>query len=297
LCPIIIVALKINVMNNIDSNTGEIVMYQPDETIRLEVRVENETVWLTQQQMADLFLTTKQNVSLHISNIYDEGELEYVTTVKDYLTVQKEGKRMVKRHINLYNLDVIISVGYRVKSLRGTRFRQWANRVLKEYLLNGYSVNRRFETIEQRLTAAEDKIDFFVRSSLPPVEGIFFDGQIFDAYVQIVNLIKQAKHSIVLIDNYIDETTLTMLSKRDTSVSATIYTRQLSNQQQLDITRHNQQYPPITVNLCQRNHDRFLIIDDVVYLFGASLKDAGKKLFAYIKMQETPAAELLNNIK
>ena len=204
---------------------------------------------------------------------------------------------MVKRHINLYNLDVIISVGYRVKSLRGTRFRQWANRVLKEYLLNGYSVNRRFETIEQRLTAAEDKIDFFVRSSLPPVEGIFFDGQIFDAYVQIVNLIKQAKHSIVLIDNYIDETTLTMLSKRDTSVSATIYTRQLSNLQQLDITRHNQQYPPISVNLCQRNHDRFLIIDDVVYLFGASLKDAGKKLFAYIKMQETPAAELLNNIK
>ena len=297
MCPIIIVALKINVMNNIDSNTGEIVMYQPDETIRLEVRVENETVWLTQQQMADLFLTTKQNVSLHISNIYDEGELEYVTTVKDYLTVQKEGKRMVKRHINLYNLDVIISVGYRVKSLRGTRFRQWANRVLKEYLLNGYSVNRRFETIEQRLTAAEDKIDFFVRSSLPPVEGIFFDGQIFDAYVQIVNLIKQAKHSIVLIDNYIDETTLTMLSKRDTSVSATIYTRQLSNQQQLDITRHNQQYPPITVNLCQRNHDRFLIIDDVVYLFGASLKDAGKKLFAYIKMQETLAAELLNSIK
>ena len=297
MCPIIIVALKINVMNNIDSNTGEIVMYQPDETIRLEVRVENETVWLTQQQMADLFLTTKQNVSLHISNIYDEGELEYVTTVKDYLTVQKEGKRMVKRHINLYNLDVIISVGYRVKSLRGTRFRQWANRVLKEYLLNGYSVNRRFETIEQRLTAAEDKIDFFVRSSLPPVEGIFFDGQIFDAYVQIVNLIKQAKHSIVLIDNYIDETNLTMLSKRDTSVSATIYTRQLSNQQQLDITRHNQQYPPITVNLCQRNHDRFLIIDDVVYLFGASLKDAGKKLFAYIKMQETPAAELLNNIR
>ena len=297
MCPIIIVALKINVMNNIDSNTGEIVMYQPDETIRLEVRVENETVWLTQQQMADLFLTTKQNVSLHISNIYDEGELEYVTTVKDYLTVQKEGKRMVKRHINLYNLDVIISVGYRVKSLRGTRFRQWANRVLKEYLLNGYSVNRRFETIEQRLTAAEDKIDFFVRSSLPPVEGIFFDGQIFDAYVQIVNLIKQAKHSIVLIDNYIDETTLTMLSKRDTSVSATIYTRQLSNQQQLDITRHNQQYPPITVNISQRNHDRFLIIDDVVYLFGASLKDAGKKLFAYIKMQETPAAELLNNIR
>ena len=164
-------------MNNIESNTGEIVMYQPDETIRLEVRVENETVWLTQQQMAELFMATKQNISLHIKNIYDEGELEEISTVKDYLTVRKEGKRTVRRHVNIYNLDVIISVGYRVKSIRGTRFRQWANRILKEYLLNGYSINRRFEYIEQRLATAEQKIDFFVRSSLPPVEGIFYDGQ------------------------------------------------------------------------------------------------------------------------
>ena len=280
-----------------EPNKGEIVMYQPDETIRLEVRVENETVWLTQQQMAELFNATKQNISLHINNIYDEGELEQIATVKDYLTVQKEGKRMVKRHINLYNLDVIISVGYRVKSLRGTRFRQWANRILKEYLLNGYSINQRFDYIERRLTATEQKIDFFVRSSLPPVEGIFYDGQIFDAYAHIISLIKQAKHSIVLIDNYIDENTLIMLSKRNTSVSATIYTRQLSQQQQLDLQRHNQQYPPITVNACQHNHDRFLIIDDAVYIFGASLKDAGKKLFAYIRMQETSATELLNNIR
>ncbi|MBR1504079.1 MAG: virulence RhuM family protein [Prevotella sp.] len=280
-----------------EPNKGEIVMYQPDETIRLEVRVENETVWLTQQQMAELFNATKQNISLHINNIYDEGELEQIATVKDYLTVQKEGKRMVKRHINLYNLDVIISVGYRVKSLRGTRFRQWANRILKEYLLNGYSINQRFDYIERRLTATEQKIDFFVRSSLPPVEGIFYDGQIFDAYAHIISLIKQAKHSIVLIDNYIDENTLIMLSKRNASVSATIYTRQLSQQQQLDLQRHNQQYPPITVNVCQHNHDRFLIIDDAVYIFGASLKDAGKKLFAYIRMQETSATELLNNIK
>ena len=280
-----------------EPNKGEIVMYQPDETIRLEVRVENETVWLTQQQMAELFNATKQNISLHINNIYDEGELEQIATVKDYLTVQKEGKRMVKRHINLYNLDVIISVGYRVKSLRGTRFRQWANRILKEYLLNGYSINQRFDYIERRLTATEQKIDFFVRSSLPPVEGIFYDGQIFDAYAHIISLIKQAKHSIVLIDNYIDENTLIMLSKRNTSVSATIYTRQLSQQQQLDLQRHNQQYPPITVNVCQHNHDRFLIIDDAVYIFGASLKDAGKKLFAYIRMQETSATELLNNIR
>jgi hypothetical protein len=284
-------------MNNIESNKGEIVMYQPDETIRLEVRVENESVWLTQQQMADLFNATKQNVSLHINNIYDEGELERGATVKDYLTVRKEGKRTVRRHVNLYNLDVIISVGYRVKSIRGTRFRQWANRILKEYLLNGYSINRRFEYIEQRLASAEQKIDFFVRSSLPPVEGIFYDGQIFDAYAHIINLIKQAKTSIVLVDNYINVDTLTMLSHRADNVSATIYTRQLSQQQLLDVQRHNQQYPPIIINMCKHNHDRFLIIDDAVYVFGASLKDARKKLFAYIRMQETSAQDLLERIR
>ena len=288
-------------MNNIDSNTGEIVMYQPDETIRLEVRVENETVWLTQQQMADLFQTTRNNITLHIGNIFKEGELVETSVRKDSLLTATDGK---KYRTKIYNLDVIISVGYRVKSKRGTQFRQWANQILKDYLLKGYSINKNLQDVrielgaqDKRISLLEEKVDFFVRSSLPPVEGIFFDGQIFDAYVQIVSLIKQAKRSIILIDNYIDETTLTMLSKRDASVSATIYTRQLSNQQQLDIERHNQQYPPITVNICQRNHDRFLIIDDVVYLFGASLKDAGKKLFAYIKMQETPASELLNNIK
>ena len=289
-------------MNNIDSNTGEIVMYQPDETIRLEVRMGEETVWLTQQQMAELFDKDRTVISRHIRNIYKEEELEKGITCAKFAHMGTDGDQTYE--YTAYNLDVIISVGYRVKSKRGTRFRQWANKVLKEYLLKGYVVDSRIMALERHVAEQDtqikdlkNKVDFFVRSSLPPVEGIFFDGQIFDAYVQIVNLIKQAKHSIVLIDNYIDETTLTMLSKRDASVSATIYTRQLSNQQQLDITRHNQQYPPITVNLCQRNHDRFLIIDDVVYLFGASLKDAGKKLFAYIKMQETPAAELLNNIK
>lgn len=284
-------------MNDIPNHSkGEIVMYQPDETIRLEVRVENETVWLTQAQMAELFDATKQNISLHIINVYSEGELDELSTVKDYLTVRQEGQRMVKRHVLYYNLDVIISVGYRVKSLRGTRFRQWANNVLKQYMLHGYSINKRFEYIEQRLGTVEGKVDFFVRSSLPPVEGIFYDGQIFDAYANIVSLIKQARHSIVLIDNYIDESTLMMLSKRDTGVSATIYTRQLSRQQQLDLQRHNQQYPPISICTLQHTHDRFLIIDSTVYLFGASLKDAGKKLFAYIKMQETSAAELLNRI-
>ena len=293
-----IVELKNNGMNNIESSKGEIVMYQPDETIRLEVRVENETVWLTQQQISDLFLRDRTVINRHINNVFKEGECDKESNVH-FLHIPNSDKPVM-----YYSLDVIISVGYRVKSLNGTKFRRWANSVLKQYLLKGYAVNQRMFDIEQKvveqgfeIAELRKKVDFFVRSSLPPVEGIFFDGQIFDAYVQIVNLIKQAKHSVVLIDNYIDETTLTILSKRDANVSATIYTRQLSSQQQLDIERYNQQYQPITINLCQRNHDRFLIIDDVVYLFGASLKDAGKKLFAYIKMQETPAAELLNNIR
>ena len=213
---------------------------------------------------------------------------------KESLLTAADGK---KYRTKIYNLDVIISVGYRVKSKRGTLFRQWANQVLKDYLLKGYVVNQRITVLEHQVADLTEKMNFFVRSSLPPIEGIFYDGQIFDAYVQIVNLIKQAHSSIVLVDNYIDASTLTMLSNRATNVSATIYTRQLSQQQQLDVQRHNQQYPPITINVCQRNHDRFLIIDDVVYLFGASLKDAGKKLFAYIKMQETSATELLNGIR
>ena len=267
-------------MNNIESAKGEIVMYQPDETIRLEVRMGEETVWLTQQQMAELF-QRDQSV--------EEG------TYAKFAYMGHDGLQMYE--VNHYNLDVIISVGYRVKSKRGTKFRQWANQVLKDYLLKGYAVNQRITTLEHQVADLTDKVNFFVRSSLPPIEGIFYDGQIFDAYAQIVSLIRQAKHSIVLIDNYISVDTLTMLSNRDTNVSATIYTRQLSQQQQLDVQRHNQQYPPITINTCLHNHDRFLIVDDVVYLFGASLKDAGKKLFAYIRMQETSPADLLSLIR
>ena len=303
---------KFDSMQSIESdNKGEIVMYKPDETIRLEVRVEDETVWLTQAQLVSLFQSSKANISEHIKNIYEQGELKESATVRKFRTVQNEGGRMVTRTKSYYNLDAIISVGFRVNTRKGIEFRQWANGILKDYILRGYAINQRIAQIEERtdsrfesqaarITALENKIDFFVRSSLPPVEGIFFDGQIFDAYVQIVNLIKQAKRSIILIDNYIDETTLTMLSKRDANVSATIYTSKLSQnmrQLKLDIERHNQQYPPIIINVCQHNHDRFLIIDDVVYIFGASLKDAGKKLFAYIKMQETSADELLSRIR
>ena len=211
---------------------------------------------------------------------------------------------MVKRSVEYYNLDMVLSVGYRVKSGKGIMFRRWSNEVLKQYLLRGYAINARVMALEHHVAEQDsqikdlkDKVAFFVRSSLPPIEGIFYDGQIFDAYAHIIGLIKQAKTSIVLIDNYIDVDTLTMLSNRNANVSATIYTRQLSQQQQLDVQRHNQQYPPVIINVCQRNHDRFLIIDDVVYVFGASLKDAGKKLFAYIRMQETSAQELLSNIR
>ena len=286
----------------VDNNKGEIVLYQPDETIRLEVRMGEESVWLTQQQMADLFNKDRTVIGRHIRNIYKEEELERDITCAKFAHMGIDGDQ--EYEYTAYNLDVIISVGYRVKSKRGTKFRQWANKVLKEYLLRGYVVNTRIAALEQHVAKQDveiqdlkSKVNFFVRTSLPPVEGIFFDGQIFDAYAQIVNLIKQAKRSIILVDNYIDESTLLMLSRREAGVTATIYTRPLSAQQQLDVQRHNQQYTPISINICQRNHDRFLIIDEDVYVFGASLKDAGKRLFAYIRMQETKAQDLISALR
>ena len=265
---------------------GEIILYQPDETVRLEVRLEDDTVWLTQAQMAELFLATKQNVSLHIKNIYDEGELEEASTVKDYLTVRQEGNRTVRRFVNYYNLDVIISVGYRIKSIRGTRFRQWANMILKDYLLKGYSINQRFQDIERRLTSAEEKIDFFVRTSLPPVEGVFFEGQIFDAYRFVETLIKSAQREIILIDNYIDANVFDLLEKRGQGVNATIYTEHVGQTLQ-HLQQLNQQQYHRTIEVKGYNsrfHDRFLILDDALYHFGASFKDLGKRLFAFERM-------------
>ncbi|MBQ1697414.1 MAG: virulence RhuM family protein [Bacteroidales bacterium] len=277
------------------AENNEIILYQPDETIKLEVRLENETVWLTQQQMAELFVTTPQNITMHIRNIYKEGELMTEATCKDFLQVRKEGTREVKRIQKIYNLDVIISVGYRVKSFRGTQFRQWALRVLKDYLLKGYSVNQRLERLEQRVTQTENKIDFFVKTSLPPVEGIFYDGQIFDAYKFVCDLIRSAKQRIVLIDNYVDDSVLQMLDKRQSNVSATIYTKNYTPQLQLDLQRHNAQYAPIAIQSFTQSHDRFLIIDDTIYHIGASLKDLGKKWFAFSKM-EMAASEVLTRI-
>lgn len=265
---------KVNLMEQ-----GEIILYQPDETIKLEVRMENETVWLTQAQMVDLFQRDQSVIARHINNIFKEAELEKESNMHFLHNAFSD------KPINLYSLDVIISVGYRVKSKRGTQFRQWANKVLKEYLLKGYSINRRLSELEKTVALHSEKIDFFVRTSLPPVEGIFYDGQIFDAYKFATDLIKSAKESLVLIDNYVDESVLLMLSKRNPGVSATVYTQRITPQLQLDLDKHNDQYPPINMRTYRNGHDRFLIIDDrEVYHIGASLKDLGKKMFAFSRL-------------
>ena len=267
-------------------NQGEIIVYQPEKTLQLEVRMENETVLLTQAQMAELFETTPQNITLHIKNIYVEQELIADLTCKDFLQVREEGSRVVKRMQKFYNLDVIISVGYRVKSKRGTQFRIWANKILKDYLLKGYSINKRIENIEAKIIEHDQKIDFFVKTSLPPVEGVFYDGQLFDAYKFVADLIRTATTSLILIDNYIDDTVLTLFTKRIPGVTVTIYTAQLSKQLSLDLLRHNSQYEPIDIRQFHQSHDRFLIIDErELYHIGASLKDLGKKWFAFSKMQ------------
>ena len=277
--------------------TGEIVMYQPDETIRLEVRMDHETVWLTQAQMAELFLTDRTSIVRHVNNIYKTGELEQESTCAKIAQVQIEGKRTIKRMILYFNLDMIISVGYRVNSKRGVKFRQWANSVLKDYLLKGYVVNQRIAALEHQVSDLKDKVNFFVRTSLPPAEGIFFDGQIFDAYRFVSDLIRKAKQSVVLIDNYVDDTVLSLLDKRREGVKAIVYTKSVNEQLQLDITRHNEQYAAIEVQQFNKAHDRFLLIDDEVYHIGASIKDLGKKWFAFTLMHDIKAAELMKKIR
>lgn len=284
---------------------GEIILYQPDELIKLEVRLENETVWLNRQQLAELFGRDIKTIGKHINNALSE-ELYGSATVAKFATVQIEGDRTVNRQVEHYNLDMILSVGYRVKSKRGVEFRRWSNQILKDYLLKGYSINHRIEHLESKIDSkliAHDrqleeltnKVDFFVRTSLPPVEGIFFDGQIFDAYVFSAQLVKSARSSLLLIDNYVDESVLLLLSKRAPGVTATIYTKQITPQLQLDLTKHNSQYPQVDIRTCQQTHDRFLILDDTVYHIGASLKDLGKKWFAFSKMA-MPASIIINSL-
>ncbi len=276
----------------ITTTGGEIILYQPDSSIRLEVRMEEETVWLTQAQMAMLFGCSIDNISLHLKNLYAEGEIDVETTSEEISVVRTEGKRQVVRKIMHYNLDAILSVGYRVSSKSATRFRQWATSVLKDYLLRGYAINQRIERLEQRVTKTEEQIGFFVRTALPPVEGIFYDGQVFDAYAFAANMIRSARKRVILIDNYVDDSVLLTLAKREEGVSAEIVTRHVAETLKLDLERHNRQYPPVAIRECERYHDRFLIIDDTVYHLGASLKDLGKKMFAFNRM-EVAAEEIL----
>lgn len=279
--------------------SNEIILYQPDSSVKLEVRLEDETVWLNQAQIVELFASSKANISEHIKNIFDSGELTKEATVRKFRTVRQEGSRSVTRTIEFFNLDVIISVGYRVNTVRGIQFRQWANTIIKDYLLRGYSINQRLLHMENRIdhrlsehdsriNELSGKVDFFLRTSLPPKEGILFDGQIFDAYVFVCDLVKKAKERIVLIDNYIDESVLTLLDKRKPGVAATIYTRRIDRQLQLDIERHNDQYAPVDVRQAPRIHDRFMVIDDTLYHIGASIKDLGLKLFAFSQMETSP---------
>ena len=283
------------------NHANEIILYQPNEALKLEVRLEQETVWLTQQQIADLFGTKRPAITKHLSNIFKSGELDE-DSVRSILEHTAADGKIYKTQF--YNLDAILSVGYRVNSKNATMFRRWANQILREYLLRGYSINQRLMQLEDRidrrlsehdrhLFQLDEKVDFFVRSSLQPKEGVFFNGQIFDAYVLIADLIRQAKARIVVIDNYIDDSVLVQLSKRQPGVTVDIYDGQISNQLRQDVEKHNKQYPGVTLHKYTKAHDRFLVIDETVYHIGASLKDLGNKLFAFSRMEVMTGSELL----
>ena len=266
----------------------------------IEVKIEDDTVWLSQQQMSSLFKQTKQNISLHINNCFREKELDKRATVKDYLTVQNEGGRNVNRRIEFYNLDVIISVGYRVKSVQGTHFRIWANRILKDYLLKGYSLNNRMNRLEDNVESIAKKvieIDLQIQSAALPNQGVFFDGQVFDAYVLATRIIRSAEKQIILIDNYIEESTLIHLSKKNHSVNVILLSKALSKSLSLDLAKANHQYGKFEWIRFDRSHDRFLIIDGrKVYHLGASLKDLGKKWFAFSELNTLTMCEILDSI-
>lgn len=294
-------------MNKIGNNIGnsqpdrenEIILYQPDSTLSLDVRVENETVWLNRNQLALLFDRDVKTIGKHINNALKE-ELDGLSVVANFATTASDGKTY---HVEYYNIEMITSIGYRVKSKRGIQFRVWANKILRDYLLRGYSVNqrliymesrmdRRLSEHDKRLDELTDKVDFFIRTSLPPKEGVFFNGQIFDAHELVCRLIRSANRRIILIDNYVDESVLVQLDNRNAGVSALIYTGEISRTLRQSINRHNRQYAAIDVRTAERIHDRFLIIDDTLYHIGASIKDLGKKLFAFSQMETSPSVIL-----
>jgi prophage antirepressor-like protein len=282
--------------NNLQENQN-IIVYEDGE-IEIKASLEEETIWLTQKQIAELFEVTKQNISLHTIEIFKSKELDKNSTVKKYLTVQKEGNREVSRKLEHYNLDIIISVGYRVNSYRATKFRQWATSILKEYILNGYAINTHKIT-EQRLINLENDMKVvkskIKNSELELRQGVFYDGQIFDAYVFVNDLLKSAKKEVILIDNYIDDTVLAIFSKYP-NISFTIVTKSISKSLKVDIEKYNKQYDNLTIKTSNKYHDRFLIIDNTkAYHIGASLKDLGKKVFAFSEIELELLKEVLND--
>lgn len=273
--------------NSTKQNTnlqGELVIYQVNDDVKIEVVLNDDTVWLSQSQIVQLFQSSKANISEHIKSIYQQNELDRDSTVRNFRTVRVEGNREVFRNITYYNLDVIISVGFRVNTKIGIHFRQWANNILKNNLLKGYSINQRIDYIENKfdnklynhdvqLKEINEQINYFVQKSMPPVQGVFYGGEIFEAYKFMSNLIKIANESIIVVDNYIDESVLTMLDKRKDGIVATIYTDKISNQLKLDLERHNKQYSAIEIQTVKDIHDRFVIIDNEdVFHIGHRLK-------------------------
>lgn len=285
---------------------NEIILYRPNEMAEhIEVRLDeyNETFWLTQEQIAQIFERDRTVISKHLKNIFKNQELDEKVVSAFFAHTTQHGAVIGKtqsKKVKYYNLDVILSVGYRVNSKKGTQFRVWANRVLKEYLLKGYAVNNRMNRLEDNLEHIKNKVDQIelqVNSQLIPTQGVFFDGQIFDAYELMSKIIRSAEKEIILIDNYIDETVLTHLGKRAENVVATIYTKSISKTLKLDLEKHNSQYPPIQIQELRDSHDRFVIIDHKeLYHIGASLKDLGKKWFAFSKMDEKMLAFVLSRL-
>lgn len=281
------------------SDNSQIIIYQPDETLSLEVKVDQETVWLTQAQMADLFRTTRNNVTMHVNNIFKEGELEEISVSKESLRTATDGK---KYRTKLYNLDVIISVGYRVKSTTGTRFRIWANKVIKDYLLQGYSINQhlvalqqqmddRMNAIEIRQDQQQKQLDFFIQTSTPPAEMVFFNGQFFTARVAIENLIKNASTRVVIIDHYVDAKTFDLFDVRRPGVDGIIYTQGVGDGMRRLRDEHNRQsgVQPVEIKKWRvEPHDRFIIIDNFLYHCGHSLNATGGKLSAIMLMGKSP---------
>jgi len=284
---------------------NEIILYQSDEVAEhIEVRLRDDTVWLNRNQIAMLFGRDVKTIGKHINNVFNEGELLRDVVVANFATTTKHGAIEGKTQTVLtehYNLDVIISVGYRVKSKQGTQFRIWATNVLRDYLLKGYALNQRVDRIEnniENLSKEVKQISLQLKTQELPNQGVFFDGQIFDAYELASRIIRSAKSEIILIDNYIDESTLTHLSKKETNVTVLLLTKSIKKQLALDVKKANEQYGNFAAKELKVSHDRFLIIDrKELYHLGASLKDLGKKWFAFSKLESNTTKLILEQVK